>query len=284
MDWSLYGEKVKTLFEYFNANDYMFFIIFVISIIYILFTEKEKKVKILLTAYSVIIMCIIFNPLAIKIFEKMINFSSIYRIYYMLPLGITISYAATKLILEQKNKYIKAGLFIFVIGFIMLTGDSVYKFTTVKVGTLYKLPDEVVQVATILAEDEKTEFKRAIVPYGMSSQIGQITAKVQLLYTRVVANEKDEEGNKSPVDTDDIKYCESALKLSQGDVEYIGNLANKSKYNYVVYPKHTPTKDNGSFENYGFELIYETENYWIFRSKDSVNISYEEYKKIPIKK
>ena len=74
MDWSLYGEKVKTLFEYFNANDYMFFIIFVISIIYILFTEKEKKVKILLTAYSVIIMCIIFNPLAIKIFEKMINF------------------------------------------------------------------------------------------------------------------------------------------------------------------------------------------------------------------
>jgi len=284
MNWSLYSEKVKTLFEYFNANDYVFFIIFALSIIYILITEKEKKLKLFFSIYSMIIMCIIFNPIAIMIFEKMINFSSIYRIYYMLPLCITIAYAVTNIISKIKSKKWKYAALILIISFIVLVGESVYAWVTQKVGTLYKLPDEVIQVATIIMNDAETECKRAIVPYGMSSQIGQVTSKIELLYTRVVTNEKDENGNSSPLDTEDIKYCEPALKLSEGDIKYIAELANKSKYNYVVYYKHTPAKDETRFEQYGFELMYQTPNYLIYRNINSLGKTSEEYKQMVLEK
>lgn len=285
MDWSLYIEKVKTLFKYFNNNNYVFFIIFVLSIIYIFLAEKDKKIKNFFTTYSILIMCIIFNPVAIMIFEKMINFSSIYRIYYMLPLCITIAYAGTKVIVQIKNRKKQYVLLIMIVGYIALVGNSIYNiYTTQKVSTLYKLPDEVIQVATIIKEDTQTECKRAIVPYGMSSQIGQVTSKIELLYTRVVTNEKDKNGNNAPVDTDDIKNCEPALKLSEGDIKYIAELANKSKYNYVVYYKHTPAKDETRFEQYGFELMYQTPNYLIYRNINSLGKTTEEYKEMTFEK
>ena len=77
-------KNIKVLFEYFNGGQYLSFMVFIIATIYIWLTEKDKKIRDFFTWYTIIVLLIIWNPLAVSIFNKFINFSSLYRLYYML--------------------------------------------------------------------------------------------------------------------------------------------------------------------------------------------------------
>ena len=175
--------EIEILYKYFNNENYIFFAIFLISIIYIFSTEKDKKIKDFFVGYSILILIIIWNPICVYFLNKFINFGAMYRIYYMLPNCITIAYALTKIVEKNDNfiKRIVAVLGISVI--IMLFGKSIFnQYTTVEVNNYYKLPDEVVQIAYLISGDKEIENKKAIVPYGMSSQIRQVCADIEMYY------------------------------------------------------------------------------------------------------
>ena len=230
-------DEIKMVYSYFNDEDYVFFSIFLLSIIYIFITEKNKKVKDFFVFYSIFILAVIWNPICIYVLNKFINIGSMYRIYYMLPTCISIAYAITKLIENCKTTKIKLIAFASTSIFIVFFGNCIFnKLTTEKFSNLYKLPDETVAVAYLIAGDTETTEKKAIVPYGMSSQIRQICPEVKVYYSK---------------------------RLNSGDVEYITNLCKKSNTNYIVFDKNIPLQDNP--EDFGFELYAETEKHLIYK-------------------
>ena len=182
----------------------------------------------------------------------------------MLPTCISIAYAITKLIENCKTTKTKLAALACTSILIVFFGKCIFnKFTTEKFSNFYKLPDETVAVAYLIAGDTETEEKKALVPYGMSSQIRQVCPEIKLYYSRIVSNPKDENGNSLPHDTDDPSNYEPVQRLNSGDVQYITNLCKKSNTNYIVFDKNIPLKDRP--ENFGFEVYAETEKHLIYR-------------------
>lgn len=257
--------QIKTVYKYFNNENYVFFAIFLISVLYIFLTEKDKKKKDFFVWYTAVIFLVIWNPICIWILNKFINFSSMYRIYYMLPILITIAYAGVKVI-EDSSKYKKMIATLLISGIIVLVGKNIFsEGKLMKFSNHYKLPDEDVEVAYIISSDEETDYKKAIVPYGMSSRIRQVKPDIKLVYTRIVSSPKDADGNVMPTDSEDPTGYEPVEKFNVGDVEFIANLCEETNTNYVVFPKATELSDD--MENHGFELYSETLNYDIYRAK-----------------
>lgn len=259
-------KNTETLFKYFNGGVYTSFIIFIAATIYILIIEKNKKIKDFFVWYTVVILLVVWNPVAIYILNKFINFAALYRIYFMLPLYVTISYAFTKLISRRKNVIIKNSLIVVLIGYIcFFHSESVFKNVTYKYNNFYKLPDESVKVADIIYNDDTYKEKKAIVPYGMSSQIQQIHASINLLYTRIVTNPKDENGKPMPTDSDDPAGYEPIEKINEGDTKYLDNLCKENMINYVVLSKNLVLQE--PMEKYNFEELEKTDENIIYIRK-----------------
>lgn len=256
--------EIKMLFEYFFGEQTIFFVLFLASVVYIWFAEKDKKIRNIFTIYVLFIFLIIWNPICIKILKKMINFSSLYRVYYMLPMQFTIAIALTKLIDKIKHKILK---FVAVLGscvIIIALGDMVFnKDNTIKVNNLYKLPDETIYVAEAIMNDEVYKEKRAIVPYGMSSRIKQIYSEIYLPYTRIVYNEKDAEGRDCVHDTDYAAEFPPVKALNEGNVEYLKKYVKERNLNFIVITKQTQL--SAPLENIDFEKYCETGEHVIYR-------------------
>lgn len=259
-------EEIEMLFKYFNNGNYLFFIIFLISIIYIFITEKNKKIKDFFVWYSILILIVIWNPICIYFLNKMINMGAMYRIYYMLPNCITIAYTGTKIIERCNKTFYKIIALSVMIGLIITFGNCIFNSNnTALVGNYYKLPDEAVELAYIIGTDSETEYKKAIVPYGVSAQIRQVSPNIEMFYSRIVSNPKDQNGNPLPHDTDDASSYPPVVDINEGNVENVIKTCEMFNINYVIFNKSTKLSDK--MENYGFSLYGETLSYSIYRKK-----------------
>lgn len=120
-------------------------------------------------------------------------------------------------------------------------------------------------MANIIHNDNKFKEKRAMIPYGMSSQINQIYPEIYLPYTRKVRNMGADTGTISPSDTDDASNFAPVANLNNGNVDYLKEYVKKHELNYIVVPKTvTLTKP---METIGFENYKETSEHIIYRKK-----------------
>lgn len=258
--FSLSIEKIKILFKYFFGEDVFSSILFVLSFIYILIAEKDKKVRNIFIWYIIIILFIIWNPLVIHVIEEFINFSSLYRLYYMIPMYPIIAYALTKLVKLINKKNLK---YICVFSICLITivfGKSVYSdWKLTETHTLYKLPDESVFASEIIYKDKEYKEKKALVPYNISSHIRQIHPSIELVFTRFISNNGGKNGISSPSDTDnpynisDEGMKELIKRYDDGDSEYVVDYCNKGNVNYIVFNDYTSIKR--PLEDLGFENI-----------------------------
>lgn len=253
-DFDIEKDNIKVLFEYFFKNVMFSLILFCICVIYIFITEKNKKVKDLFVWYILGVILIVWNPLVTYFLGKFINFSSMYRLYYTIPMYPIIAYSFTKLVSNFKKTWLKLIGMIAVCSIVIIFGRNVYDdWALQKYGNLYKLPDETVFVAEVIYRDDKYKDKKAIVPYGMSSQIQQIYSSIDLVYTRIISNQTKENGRPSPSDTDDPGDNEVIKKFNEGDMEYIVELCNRENVNYIVVSDITQLKR--PLEELGFEKL-----------------------------
>lgn len=246
--------KIEVLFNYFFNSTILSLILFALSIMYIYLTEENKKIKSLFVWYALIVLAIIWNPVFIHIFENFINFASLYRLYYMLPMYPSICYMFTKIVKKYSKTWQKLLCLVVICIPIVVFGRNVYQeFELQEFNNWYKLPDETIYVANTIFDDTKYQIKKAIVPYGMSSQIQQIYPQIELLYTRIVTNEADENGNPSPSDSDNPSSNQMISRISNGDTVYIAEICNKENINYIAI--YDSTELSEPLENYEFEVI-----------------------------
>ena len=228
----------------------MYFALFLVSMLYIFLREKDKNKKILLVYFPIFAFCVVINPIFYYVSSIAFSIHTYNRMFWVLPIGIVIAYAAVLAVNEGKGKFEK----IIICGslFIIIALSGKFYFvkngTFLELGNLYKLPDESVLVAQLIGIDEE-ENKKALVPADLVPYIRQIDATIELLYGRQA----------------DIAYWNNpyATELDNGNVKYIVNLLEKNNCQYVVYRRATVM--NKPIQNYGYEMINETTNYVIYK-------------------
>lgn len=232
--------------QFFDGGSYI--ILFLVALLYIFFIKKEEneKIKIFLWS-SLIYWIIILNPIVYKILEPIFSGGVYWRMFWLLPISVVIPFVATDLIYRKENFFDKAITFIAIAVIIILSGKCVFnKDNFEKAPNHYKLPQEAIEVAKIISEDEKS-YKLALVPETMVAYIRQYDSNINLRYAR------------NPHSYDDEPMV---LALYSGQVDQIIEDSNKFSTNYVVFRKET--KLVGSMEDAGFKVLEETANYIIY--------------------
>ena len=247
--------KIETLYNYFFYESQFSVIVFALSILYIYLTEEDKKIKSFFVGYTLVILAIIWNPFVIHILEEFINFGAMYRLYYMIPMYPSIAYMFTKIVKKYSKNWQKIICMLVICVPILAFGRNVFKeFPLQEIDNLYKLPEETIYVADTIYNDNKyKDYKSALVPYGISSQIQQIHPEINLVYTRIVTNIPDANGNPSPADSDDPENIEMLRKINDGDTKYIIELCEISNVNYIAL--YDSTELSEPLEDYGYEVI-----------------------------
>lgn len=240
---------IKSSYEQFIGGG-MYFALFLVSMLYIFMKEKDKKKRILFIYFPILVFVVITNPLFNLAASVVFTVNTYSRLFWLLPLGIVIGYAAVLVVNEGKEKFEKVIIFISLFVIIALSGKFYFdtKGTFVEFGNLYKLPDESVLVAQLIGIDEE-ENKKALVPGELTPYIRQIDSSIELLYGR----EPDTAYWNNPF----------ATELDNGNVEYIAQVLDSKNCQYVVFKRATVMRE--PIQNYGFEMINETENYVIYK-------------------
>ena len=240
-------EIVKNTFQEYQGNG-MYLALFFIAMLYIYLKEEDKKKKNLFLYFPILVLVVTLNPLFNKIVGKIFTASVYWRMYWLLPVGITIAYSIIKFVNEQKEKSQKVIVAISLVTIIIFSGKFIYAGNNFeKVGNLYKLPDDAVLVAQVIEADEG-DYKKAIVPENLAAYIRQVTSKVNLAYRR------------SPDGYGDDPLLQA---LNSGNVKYVATYAINTNSNYVVFFK--PVVLTEPMEDYGFEKLTDTTFWSIYK-------------------
>lgn len=243
-------EIIKNNFLDFKGSG-MYIALFLVAIVYLYLKEENKSLRNFFIYTPLIILAITLNPLFHKIAGKILTSGIYWRVFWMLPLGITISYASVKVIANLKDKMEKIIVAISIITIIMISGKFIYTPNNYKkVGNLYKLPDEDVLVAYIIGADN-ADYKKAIVPPDLTAHIRQVDSNIKLSYDR-----EPKSYDNHPI----------VLAVSTGNVKGIIKIAEEEECNYVVFEKAVTL--DGKMEDYGFSILSETNKYVIYKDND----------------
>lgn len=240
-------EIVKNTFQEYQGGG-MYLALFFIAMLYIYLKEEDKKKKNLFLYFPILVFIVTLNPLFNKIVGKIFTASVYWRMYWILPVGITIAYAVIKFVSEQKEKSQKIVVAISLVAIIIFSGKFIYADNNFeKVGNLYKLPDDAVLVAQLIEADD-LENKKALVTEHLTPYIRQVTSKVELAYRR----------NPEGYGADPLLQA-----MNSGNVKYVATYAINTKSNYVVFYK--PVVLSEPMEDYGFEKLSDTTFWSIYK-------------------
>lgn len=140
---------------YWGNSEY--WILFVLSLIVILAITREKDIKWMFSGYAIMIILVILNPMFSFVIDRLhlIDSSTTYvRVYYLLPVTVTIAYAVTIVIERQNSNLRKALTLILFCAVIGLSGESYLERNAYqKTENQYKIPQEEVDVAESILSD-----------------------------------------------------------------------------------------------------------------------------------
>lgn len=223
-----------------------YIIIYIISLIFVYIYMKSKTEKSLMVNYTIISILIIFNPIIAYILNKFLTSGVYWRLFWNVPLGITIAYCFTEFVFMSDTKWKKIIVTISLIFLIIYSGNLIYQEGVFqKVNNWSKLPDEdFIIINTISNED--VENKKLFAPPEIIPHVRQVDSSIQLAYNR------DPSGNYG-------RYKFLQLFINNNYEEGVEALIEE-ECNFIVWNKSV---NLSHIEN--VEFITETPNYYIYR-------------------
>ena len=220
-------------------------IIYLISIfiIFIKGTETQKAIGIY---FPVIMLILVFNPILTKIYLRLVTSSTYWRLFWLIPIELTISLATTIIYDIIKEKNTKFIYIIFVICIICISGKYVYSedrgFS--KFQTIEKIPQYILDEADYIS---KNSFSKAIVvappePWE-SCMLRQYTNNINLLYSRNIYKQVNPIEDKCIEIYNKIYYDNN----EEIDITLINELASQYNVNWIIIPKKLKLNDNKKY-------------------------------------
>ena len=243
-----------TLSIYYNYGGGSMMTVFVIAAVaYLWITEEKKEIKILFVYLTAAIGALFFFPVFAYIAMHFFLDSQVYyRLLWLIPMGMIVSYAAVKVIsqLEMKRKRVVAGILIAL--FMIQSGSLVYRNPLVtKAENLYQLPKSVIAVADVMKVENRDV--KAVVPGEMLQFIRQYDASIHLAY-----------GREALVDGWSNNPLYEAMEKRPVHSYELTDYARQQGVEYIVLRAGTPIVGSKPIENYQFSYLTTIENYDIY--------------------
>lgn len=149
--------------------------------IYLLLTEKDKKIRILLVYAPVIIILLFLFPVSRKVFVAAgLDGETYYRILWTIPMGVIFVYGACRFFASHR----RIGLVISAL-LVVLCGSLVYKSPYIsKAENLYHIPDTVVRICDLIGPERPGERVSAVMPPDLIHFVRQYDASINMPYGR----------------------------------------------------------------------------------------------------
>ena len=245
-------------------------ILYVVAFIFLFIYEKEKKRRILLLYMPLSLMVLLYFPVFYHIYVVYLDDSgTYYRMFWLLPMTITIAYGACCAI----YRFRRIGI-VLVCAIIALCGAYTYKQTDTtnvdKTENVYQIPQYVIDLCDYMEQDIPGVNVYACVPTEMLFYVRQYNPKINLIFGRDAVEPKwgyYNEFYEAFVLSDTINL-EELLELTRGNLD--------KKCTYFVIDKDR--KLSGDPSKYGLDKIASVEDYVLYRDTIAVEMIREMFK------
>ncbi len=232
------------------------------SMIYILI--KDKKKRMVLGVFPLVLLLIFFNPVFVKGMYFKFFFGTYWRVLWLLPTTLINAYMGTKLIFHFKEKFKSVLCLGLVLVMIVFSGKLIYSrdnFAFRK--NWYKVPKAVEEIGYNIAHYTNSWYPTVIVPNELYCSMRQYSSMYKLLYGR------DAEGYMSGIESPEIEAIYEEMCKKEPNVGLIVEYARLYEVNNIIFNMdyHVLTDDP---EQYGCLYCGDTENYRYYQ------IMYEE--------
>ena len=244
-------ETAILLFKEYSGHG-MIITLFLLSLGYLWYVEKNKENRRLLVAFPICILLVFFCPLIIILLEKLSEEDVFWRMLWSVPVLCIIAYASIVFIrkLEGIKRYLSI-LGILVI--IVISGDYLYNNPNYqKAENLENIPSEVIEICDqVIVEGREV---MACFPAEMLMYVTQYTDYIKMPYGREVFLKPD------GINMGNLLY--DLVEKEEVDAKELSDSLRNASCYFVVLRKSTILKGNLEKENWN--KYYEAEEYVVY--------------------
>lgn len=218
--------------------------------------KEEEEPKILLVGYSILFALIYLCPItAYIIMYRCIGENVYWRMFWLLPVLITISYVLVRWLFQTKGRMQFALFFIGAAVVIVITGTPVYTRANFQTSeNEYKIPQSAIDICDFIEEDYQGEGNpKVTVPNELLCYIRQYDAGIRMPYGRNAL--KEQKLNK--------RRTKIYQMMSSGQVDWkkLIVLLKKEESDYFVYATGVGSEE---LSGNGYVPVGEVEGYTIY--------------------
>lgn len=184
----MYGIFMESLviFKLYTGLKWLF-LLTAVAWIYLLVSEKDKRIRLLFVYAPLLILLLFLFPLSRKLFVAAgLDGETYYRVIWTIPMGLITAYGACRLFAGHK----RIGL-ILISALIILCGSLVYQNGYVsKAENLYHIPDEVIKICDLITPEGEEERVTALMPADLIHFVRQYDARINMPYGREMLVER----------------------------------------------------------------------------------------------
>lgn len=234
---------------------------------YLLCTEKDKRIRLVLVTAPVLILALFLLPAGKQAFVAFgLDGETYYRILWTIPMGLITVYGACRLF----EKHYLTGLVIASALFICC-GSLVYRSINIsRAENPYHLPAAVVEICDLISNHGERQYVKAVMPPDLIHYVRQYDAHVSMPYGREML-------------VDRWEYYNAVYEAMEGaevvDVEQLLQVAREEYCQYFIFD--ADRKLDQDPEECGLVLAGRVEDYLIYEDPVSMQIveSWQEYYK-----
>lgn len=244
-------EIAKTDFTATFAEAWIFPLL-LISIVWILWQEKDWTKKILLGILPLVCLGLYWCPITGILFMKLLGENVYWRILWLILLAVTIPYGFC-LLLKKLHGVLRQAVFLLCMAVIVLGGKSVLSEEWFLPSTnVYKIPQNVIEVCELLPENVHAMVSNRLMPYirMYDPTITLEYGRNALAYNGITETESHEQ----------LLYLEA--QKAQMDLSVLLPLAREVEIDCFVFSNNRTYI--GSWEDYGYTEYGKTDEFTIF--------------------
>lgn len=245
----MWNDVIHLFREYMGTG--LLVIWFVISLVYLLLTEKRKPIRILFVYVPIILLLIFFNPLVARVIYGVVGNEIYYRILWLMPITVVIAFAVVDFLGRLEGiKRVVFGVVAAVV--IMLSGSYIYNNPYFhRAENLYHVPQSVVDICDAI--EVKGREVRAVFPEELLQYVRQYSSLVCMPYGREILVDRWTQSH----DIYDL-MGEDVI-----NVEQMAELCREYECHYVILPENKALE--GDFAAYEYECFAEMHGYVIYK-------------------
>lgn len=234
--------------------------------IFLLVTEKDRKVRVLLVYAPIITILLFLFPVSRKVFVAAgLDGETYYRILWTIPMGIIFVYAACRLFAAHR----RVGL-ILSAAMILLCGSFVYKSPYIsKAENPYHIPDTVIKICDLMKPEHPGERVSAVMPADLIHFVRQYDASINMPYGREMLVGQWDYYN---------AVYEAMEKPEVVDMEELLKTTRTEMCRYIVMPENRRTDTDP--ETCGLLLLEKIDGYRVYEdpvTAEALDRQWQEY-------